>query len=296
MARDAGAGRGHRPDRGHAATQRDVRGAPQRRTRRRARRPGRRRGGAHGGPTDGPARAGAAAIGPAGGDRARVLRGAHPDGDRRAAQAAARDGEDAHPARARAAARGRQAHDMNHEPFDTLAAAYALGALDGEELVEFEAHLAQECARCAVTLRESYEALAALARSAPPAVPPPEVKQALLSRIAAVAPTASPRRERGRGSLPWVAGAAAAAAAAAEQDVRVVDDRGGGAEARGRLPGRCRGAGDAPRGAGGGRQAREGLRRHARAGGRRAGTDRPDGPRVGEVARASWSILPEVPR
>src|SRR5207245_260328 len=97
----------------------------------------------------------------AGGDRARVLRGAHADGDRRAAQAAARDGEDAHPARARAAARGRQAHDMNHESFDTLAAAYALGALDGEELVEFEAHLAQECARCAVTLRESYEALAA---------------------------------------------------------------------------------------------------------------------------------------
>src|SRR5438094_100740 len=198
MARDAGADPGHRPDPGHAATQRDVRGAPPRRARRRARRPGRRRGGAHGGPPDGPARAGAAAIGPAGGDRARVLRGAHADGDCRAAQAAARDGEDAHPARARAAARGRQAHDMNHEPFDTLAAAYALGALDGEELVEFEAHLAQECARCAVTLRESYEALAALARSAPPAVPPPEVKQALLSRIAAVAPTASPRRERGR--------------------------------------------------------------------------------------------------
>src|SRR5436309_305552 len=191
MARDAGADPGHRPDPGHAATQRDVRGAPPRRTRRRARRPGRRRGGAHGGPPDGPARAGAAAIGPAGGDRARVLRGAHADGDCRAAQAAARDGEDAHPARARAAARGCQAHDMNHEPFDTLAAAYALGALDGEELVEFEAHLAQECARCAVTLRESYEALAALARSAPPAVPPPEVKQALLSRIAAVAPTAS---------------------------------------------------------------------------------------------------------
>ena len=104
---------------------------------------------------------------------------------------------------------------MNHEPFDTLAAAYALGALDGEELVEFEAHLAQGCAYCAVTLRESHEALAALARSAPPAVPPPEVKQALLSRIAAVAPPASPRRERARGAFPWVAGAAAAAIVAA---------------------------------------------------------------------------------
>src|SRR5438093_935381 len=128
MARDAGADPGHRPAPGHAATQRDVRGAPPRRTRRRARGSWRRRGGAHGGPPDGPARAGAAAIGPAGGDRARVLRGAHADGDCRAAQAAARDGEDAHPARARAAARGRQAHDMNHEPFDTPAAAYALAA------------------------------------------------------------------------------------------------------------------------------------------------------------------------
>src|SRR5438128_2466003 len=53
------------------------------------------------------------------------------------------------------------------------------------------------------------------ALAAAPAVPPPEVKQALLSRIAAVAPTASPRRERGRGSLPWIAGAAAAAIVAA---------------------------------------------------------------------------------
>lgn len=102
---------------------------------------------------------------------------------------------------------------MNHEPFDTLAAVYALGALDGEELVEFQAHLAQGCARCAATLRGSHEALAALARSAPPAVVPPEVKQAVLSRIAAAA--APRRRERARGWIPWIVGAAAAAIVAA---------------------------------------------------------------------------------
>ena len=99
---------------------------------------------------------------------------------------------------------------MNHEPFDTLAAVYAVGALDGPELVEFEAHLAQGCPRCAATLREFREALAALERSAPPAVPPPEVKRAILSRITPAAP-ALPRRERGRGWIPWIVGAAAAA-------------------------------------------------------------------------------------
>src|SRR5207249_3869071 len=47
-------------------------------------------------------------------------------------------------------------------------------------------------------------------RSAPPAVPPPEVKRAILSRITPAAP-ALPRRERGRGWIPWIVGAAAAA-------------------------------------------------------------------------------------
>ncbi|HYY06770.1 MAG TPA: anti-sigma factor [Candidatus Limnocylindria bacterium] len=104
---------------------------------------------------------------------------------------------------------------MNHDPFDTLAAVYALDALDGEELVEFQAHLAQGCTRCAATLRESHEALAALAVSALPAVPPPEVKQALVSRVAAAAPPSASRRTRARGRIPWIVGAAAAAVVAA---------------------------------------------------------------------------------
>ena len=33
---------------------------------------------------------------------------------------------------------------MNHEPYDTLATTYAVGALDGQDRVEFERHLAGE--------------------------------------------------------------------------------------------------------------------------------------------------------
>lgn len=72
-----------------------------------------------------------------------------------------------------------------HEPFDTLAATYALGALDGDERAEFERHLAGGCDVCEGTLRESNEALAALARTQPRMIPPPEVKDALLRRIGA---------------------------------------------------------------------------------------------------------------
>jgi anti-sigma-K factor RskA len=90
---------------------------------------------------------------------------------------------------------------MTHEPFDTQAAAYALGALDGEERTEFERHLATGCALCQASLRESGEALAALAAQLPPAVPPAGVRDALLRRIAPV------RRQ-------WFGWATAAAAAA----------------------------------------------------------------------------------
>ncbi|MGH7391266.1 MAG: anti-sigma factor domain-containing protein [Candidatus Rokuibacteriota bacterium] len=98
---------------------------------------------------------------------------------------------------------------MNHEVMDAHAAAYALGALDGDERVDFESHLAQGCARCEATLRESAEALAALAREAPPAVPPAHVREALLLRASASAPRPSPAELR-RTWLRWTAVAAAA--------------------------------------------------------------------------------------
>jgi len=97
---------------------------------------------------------------------------------------------------------------MNHEPFDTLAAIYAVGALDGEDRAQFEAHLAAGCAECEATVRESYEALAALTREVPRAIPPAHVKEALLRRIAEKrarrpSPASSPWR--------WLLGSAVAA-------------------------------------------------------------------------------------
>jgi anti-sigma-K factor RskA len=102
---------------------------------------------------------------------------------------------------------------MNHEPFDTLAATYALGALDGDERAQFERHLADGCNVCAETLRDSAETLAALARSEPAAIPPPEVKDALLRRIAAITPVQRERPQPRR--LVWAAATLAAMIAGA---------------------------------------------------------------------------------
>jgi anti-sigma-K factor RskA len=102
---------------------------------------------------------------------------------------------------------------MNHEPFDTLAATYALGALDGDERAQFERHLAGGCDVCEETLREAAETLAALARTEPPAIPPPGVKEALLRRIEATMPA---RRERPQPRrLVWAVAALAAMIASA---------------------------------------------------------------------------------
>jgi anti-sigma-K factor RskA len=104
---------------------------------------------------------------------------------------------------------------MNHEPYDTLAATYAVGALDGQERVDFERHLAGGCDVCEATLRESAEALATLARSRPPMIPPPAVKEELMRRIAA---TTSARLDATRPRprpLVWAAGTVAAVIAVA---------------------------------------------------------------------------------
>jgi Anti-sigma-K factor rskA len=81
---------------------------------------------------------------------------------------------------------------MTHDPYETQAAAYALGALDGAELVEFERHLAAGCPACATLLRDSSEALTGLALADHPRVPPPAVKEALLRRVAMEAPRRAP--------------------------------------------------------------------------------------------------------
>jgi anti-sigma-K factor RskA len=115
---------------------------------------------------------------------------------------------------------------MSPERIDELAALYAAGALDGEEREEFERLLAGGDVAAVAALRANEEALAGLARLAPPTIPPPEVKQALLARVAmegsgepyeGAPPIEAPpaRARRASGWLRWGLATAAAVVAAA---------------------------------------------------------------------------------
>src|SRR6266850_2879682 len=100
----------------------------------------------------------------------------------------------------------------DHETYETLAAVHAVGALDGDDLARFEAHLAEGCDRCETLVRESREALARMAFAATPSVPPPDVRAALQARIdAGIRPSARASR---RGWLTWAAATAAVVALA----------------------------------------------------------------------------------
>jgi len=97
---------------------------------------------------------------------------------------------------------------VSHEPFETLAALYAVGAPDGDDLAQFEAHL-PSCAVCQAALREAEDALARAMLSTPPQAPPAEAREALVRRVG---------RARGadrRSWLTWAAATAVVAAAAA---------------------------------------------------------------------------------
>lgn len=74
---------------------------------------------------------------------------------------------------------------MNHDEWLERAELYALGALDSEELRDFEHHLARGCAECEERLDDCREALARAAASLEPVAPPPRVKAELLRRIGA---------------------------------------------------------------------------------------------------------------
>ncbi len=84
-----------------------------------------------------------------------------------------------------------------------LAAPYALGALDPEERVRFEAHVA-ECATCRAEVQAFREVGGLLADAAPTAAPPP----ALRERILGAARQARPIGARRGTVLPWLAAAA----------------------------------------------------------------------------------------
>jgi anti-sigma factor RsiW len=57
---------------------------------------------------------------------------------------------------------------MNHAEWLERAEIYALGALDGEELSRFEAHLAPGCPRCEDRIQRTQETLTALPRAPSP--------------------------------------------------------------------------------------------------------------------------------
>jgi anti-sigma-K factor RskA len=98
-----------------------------------------------------------------------------------------------------------------HEPFDELAAGYALGALEAPDAARFERHLASGCAECARTLADYHEALARAAGDAREA-PPAYVRRAVLGRVEE-AP--APRRSRVALAVGWAGSMALAAGIAA---------------------------------------------------------------------------------
>jgi anti-sigma-K factor RskA len=102
-----------------------------------------------------------------------------------------------------------------HEPFDELAAVYAVGALDGEDLARFRAHLRTGCAGCERVVREYQETLVSAAAELE-VIPPAHLKRALLARLPGRPAAARPRLRLGAvASMALAAGLAALAVGAA---------------------------------------------------------------------------------
>ncbi|HTK82225.1 MAG TPA: anti-sigma factor [Bacteroidota bacterium] len=82
----------------------------------------------------------------------------------------------------------------HEEKYLECAAAYALGALDGDELWEFEAHLRSGCTVCSAEIASFGETISLLPAALPPKTAPADVRAALLSAIHA---SAEARRQAG---------------------------------------------------------------------------------------------------
>jgi anti-sigma-K factor RskA len=92
---------------------------------------------------------------------------------------------------------------------------YALGALDGQELNAFEAHLGSGCVVCQACIEETRETLMLMPRSLSTIAPPAAVKARVLERAAPPAAAVNrARRADRRGRSWWMAGTATFAAAA----------------------------------------------------------------------------------
>ncbi|MFO0892293.1 MAG: anti-sigma factor [Isosphaeraceae bacterium] len=115
---------------------------------------------------------------------------------------------------------------MSHERWSDLVDAFALGALDGEDLERFERHLAEGCPDCDRDIVESREILHGLARSLAPVEPPPHLKQRLLGRLGAESDVTPDQVGRPRGLPSWsrVAVAASLFLLASVAGVLALDD------------------------------------------------------------------------
>ena len=98
-----------------------------------------------------------------------------------------------------------------HEHWNEQSDIYALGALDGRELKDFEDHLATDCEICRAYLRETQETLKLLHRSLQPQTPSVTVKTRILQQIAGekVVPIATAKSKEPR-RWPKITGAIAA--------------------------------------------------------------------------------------
>ena len=92
---------------------------------------------------------------------------------------------------------------MTEHELLALAAPYALDALDGEERVAFEAHLAH-CPQCRTALASFREVAGRLVAAAPEVAPPADLRDRVLAEARRVRRIGS----RLRGRLPWLAAAA----------------------------------------------------------------------------------------
>jgi anti-sigma-K factor RskA len=113
---------------------------------------------------------------------------------------------------------------MTHDEFDDLAPAYTVGALDGEDRVRFESHLAAGCAVCDASLRDTAETLAGLAREEPRAIPPAHVKETLVRRVAE-SPRSASRSHAVSGPWRWLGATAVVASLLAAFTATVVAGR-----------------------------------------------------------------------
>ena len=98
-----------------------------------------------------------------------------------------------------------------HQRLQDLLPAYALGALEGEELAQVSAHLAAGCVPCQRELALLARDLELLAAESPPIEPSPEVRSAVLG---AISPAPATRPRAGGRLLATLAAAAALVLAA----------------------------------------------------------------------------------